>query len=82
MKSKSAPFLLSTGRNIRRWRVLKEIKQESLAQQIGISKAALSLIENGKTDIPLSRIHQIAEVLKISESKLIFIDPLTLIESV
>lgn len=32
----------------------KGIKQESLATELGISKAALSQIENGKTDITVT----------------------------
>lgn len=50
---------------IKRWREFKNIKQETLALELSISKAALSHIENGKTDITITRIEQIANIIKI-----------------
>lgn len=71
----STVFLSVVGSNIRKWRLMKEIKQETLASEIGVSKATLSLIENGKADPSLSRIHRIAAVLEVPEEKLLFSDP-------
>ena len=59
------------GHNIKRWREFKEIKQELLAKRLKITSAALSQLENGKTDITVSRIEQIAEVLEIDFSLLL-----------
>jgi transcriptional regulator with XRE-family HTH domain len=42
------------------------MKQETLAGLIGISSTALSHIENGKTDISVTRIEQIANSLGLS----------------
>ena len=72
-------YQLIIGRNIRKWRELKGIKQEQLANQLGITKGALSNIENDKTDLSLHRIEQIANLLGIDTMKL-FVDPLDLIQ--
>lgn len=66
------------GQNIRKWRELKGIKQELLAFKLGITKGALSNIENNKTDITLRRIEDIANCLELEIMKL-FCDPLDLI---
>lgn len=72
------PYTLSIGINIRKWRELKGMKQEQLASQMGITKAALSNIENNKTDISLHRIEEIARCLEIDAMRL-FVNPLDLI---
>lgn len=59
------------GHNIKKWRELKEIKQELLAKKLKITSAALSNIENGKIDITIRRIEQIAEELQIDFSFLL-----------
>ena len=56
LEKNNPAYLLKIGINIRKWRELKGIKQEQLANQLGITKAALSNIENDKTDISLHRI--------------------------
>lgn len=72
------PYLLNIGINIRKWRELKGIKQEQLATKLGITKAALSNIENNKTDISLHRLEDIAMCLEIETMKL-FVNPIDLI---
>ncbi len=71
-------YSIMIGTNIRKWRELKGIKQELLAEQIGITKGALSNIENNKVDISLHRLEDIARCLEIDAMKL-FINPLDLI---
>ncbi len=71
-------YSLYIGTNIRKWRELKGIKQDRLATQLGITKAALSNIENNKTDISLHRIEQIANCLDLEVMKL-FANPLDLL---
>jgi transcriptional regulator with XRE-family HTH domain len=56
---------IDVGNNIRKWRLTKNHKQSLLAQKLGISRAALSNIENGKTDITLSRLCEIANLLNV-----------------
>ena len=77
-KQHKLAYQLLIGQNIRKWRELKGIKQESLALDIGITKAALSNIENNKTDINLHRIEDIANSLNLETMKL-FCDPLDLL---
>ena len=71
-------YKLIIGQNIRKWRELKGIKQDFLAFKLGITKGALSNIENNKTDITLHRIENIATCLGLDTMKL-FCDPLSLI---
>ncbi|MCU0321340.1 MAG: helix-turn-helix domain-containing protein [Chitinophagaceae bacterium] len=52
------------GKNIQRHREALEIKQETLANILGITASALSQIENGKSDITVTRIEQIADALQ------------------
>ena len=71
---------VSIGYNIRKWRELKGIKQSQLARQLGITCAALSNIENDKTNLTLQRITQIAVCLELDVVKL-FSNPLDLLSS-
>lgn len=77
-KKSNPPYTLNIGNNIRKWRELKGVKQEFLARQIGITKSALSNIENNKTDVSLHRIEDIARCLELDAMKL-FINPMDLI---
>jgi DNA-binding XRE family transcriptional regulator len=71
--------LLEVGNNIRKWRMLKGIKQELMAEELEISKVSVSKIETGKTDIPLNRLFQIASVLGI-KIQLLFSDPYIILQ--
>jgi len=51
--------------NIRRTRVLKELTQENVANDLGISLTAYGRIEQGKTDISYSRLCQIADYFQV-----------------
>jgi transcriptional regulator with XRE-family HTH domain len=73
--------LIEVGSNIRKWRDLKGMKQESLAEELDISPVAISKIETGKTNIPLKRLFAIASVLKI-DVQLLFIDPSNIIQQI
>jgi transcriptional regulator with XRE-family HTH domain len=53
------------GFNIKAWREVKGVKQEWLATKIGLGKSSLSQIENGITEITVSRLSEIADVLGI-----------------
>lgn len=57
---------LKIGENIKKWRVFKNCKQQTLANHLNLSKAAISNIENDKSDICLSRMEAIANYLGIS----------------
>lgn len=49
------------GANIKNIREGLGIKAESIAQDIGVSKATFSLIENGKIEISIDRLNLIAQ---------------------
>lgn len=51
------------GERIRQLRQQKGFSQENMADQLNISTTAYGDIERGKTDVTLSRLHQIASVL-------------------
>jgi len=54
------------GLRIRLARTRRGIKQAELADLIGVSRNAMSLIEKGTSDPAFSRVQRIAEVLKTS----------------
>jgi len=73
--------LLEVGSNIRKWRNLKGMKQESLAEELDISSVAVSKIETGKTNIPVKRLFAIAAALNIN-IQLLFTDPDNIIQQI
>ena len=56
---------VQVGKQIRRIRQGKELSQENVAEELGITKGAFSKIENGTTNVPLARLLQIAKVLEV-----------------
>ncbi|MNK04711.1 anaerobic benzoate catabolism transcriptional regulator [compost metagenome] len=59
------------GANIKQLRLGKAKGQTEVANALKISVAALSKIENGQTDINLSRLAQIAKYFEVSISSMI-----------
>gem|GEM_PF-944061 len=59
------------GHNIKKWRMFKGMKQETLASLLGVSKSTVSQTENGKIDITVSRIEEIANHLNINPMQLL-----------
>ncbi len=80
MKNKCNPTSSDVGNNIRKWRLIKGHNQKLFSDQLDISIPALCKIETGKTDMNLSRLCGIAEVLEIDIRQL-FSDPVTLIKN-
>ncbi len=66
-----AEYRLRIGRHIRLWRDLKGIKQQELANTIGITSAALSQIENDLAEITLHRMEDIADALGVKPEQLL-----------
>ena len=62
---------LSVGKSIRNLRELNGWSQEIIAKRLNISIPAFSKIENGVTDVNLSRLAQIAHVFEINVANLI-----------
>lgn len=73
------PSAVEVGNNIRKLRVMKNYKQSDLAMKIDMCPEALSKIENGKTDISLSRLCSIADALNV-DIKILFSDPAHLVK--
>ncbi|HEV8081024.1 MAG TPA: helix-turn-helix transcriptional regulator [Chitinophagaceae bacterium] len=69
-----SPSSVEIGNTIRKLRILKDYKQQEFAALIEICPEALSKIENGKTDISLSRLCSIADALSV-DIKILFSDP-------
>jgi transcriptional regulator with XRE-family HTH domain len=59
------------GLNIRRTRESLGMKQETLAKFLGISKPAVSQLENGLTDFSIKRIEKIADFFDVDVFKLL-----------
>lgn len=59
------------GNRIRKERLLKGYSQEWLAAQLNVSQNLISDIENGKVDIRLGKLEEIARVLEINPWQLI-----------
>ena len=63
------------GQRIRNWRRLQDIKQQVLAERIGVNKSTLSKLENGAIEINLTTVQRIATALNMSPETLLCKDP-------
>ncbi len=64
--------LTTIGQNIKKYRELKLIKQESLAKHLGITKGRMSQIENGLcAELTLIRLQKVAEYLNVHITNLL-----------
>ena len=59
------------GKNIKKFRISKDMKQEDLAKKIGISPSYLSHIENGNRGLSLDIIIDISKALELSVSDIL-----------
>ena len=59
------------GRNIRDARSSRKMTQQQLADQAGLDRTYISLVEHGKQNITISAIVNIAEALDIPVNQLI-----------
>lgn len=62
---------------IRLLRLQRGYSQENMAYELGLSTTAYGDIERGKTDLTLSRLNQVAQVLHVSATDLLTGDGLT-----
>lgn len=70
-KHPNKEYKTKVGENILYWRKLKGLKQEDLAERIGISTSALSNIENGVSKPDIERLEDIADALEIEVTQLL-----------
>ena len=55
------------GKRIKNARKKKNITQQTLSEKLGVSTTYISKVENGKTQINISRVFEVAELLDVSE---------------
>ena len=71
----SNQHLIQVGARIKELRTQQNLPQSKFAELLGYnSKASISRIENGMTDLPLSKINEMAEVLHCTPEYLMFGD--------
>jgi len=58
-------------KKIKAMRILKDWSQEETASRLGIAVSSYAKIERGETDINLSRLAQIAEVMEVDLAQLL-----------
>ena len=56
---------MNLGTKIRKIREIKNYSQTYMASQLGITQAAYSALENGKTEIDEVKLNSISEILKV-----------------
>jgi transcriptional regulator with XRE-family HTH domain len=66
-----AAFLRVVGRRVRIHRLTRELTQQQLSDAAGISRSFISLIENGRGDVSVLRLHRIAGVLDVPLTELL-----------
>lgn len=59
------PIYKEIGKRVREWRKAKQMKQEVLAKELGISRGSLANIETGKQSILVHHIYNFARALKV-----------------
>lgn len=59
------------GQKIKKLRELKNLTQDYMANQLGLTQSAYSKMENGEVDIPYSRIEDIAKIFTIKPEDII-----------
>ena len=67
------------GQNIKKFRELKNITREYIAEELGMTVGGYSKIERNETDIKFSKIKKIAEILEVEISQIINLDVIQLL---
>jgi transcriptional regulator with XRE-family HTH domain len=65
------PTMVKIGDNVRRYRYLKTMTQEQLAEKAGLSAAAIVRLEQNKTEPHVSTIRKLADALEIEPAALL-----------
>jgi transcriptional regulator with XRE-family HTH domain len=63
------------GKQVRKVREMLSISQQYVAEQLGISQAAYSNIENGKTYVSMDKLFRIATALDVKAEAILKFDP-------
>jgi transcriptional regulator with XRE-family HTH domain len=70
-----ATFTLWIANNIKKFRELKNMTREEMASNLDMSVSNYSKIEREETDLTISRIQKIADVLNVRLSQILNFDP-------
>ena len=65
------PFLQKFAKNLKRIREEKHIKQDDFLATSGISRSMIAMVETARTDITLSKLMIIADVLQVEPKDLL-----------
>lgn len=68
-------MITDTHKNIKKIRELKNLTRDFVAAELEMSTSGYGKIERGEIDLTISRVIQIAEVLSVSVSDILFFDP-------
>ena len=66
--------MITVGNKIRKIREIKNLKQDYMAEQLGISVTAYGNIERGDTDVSMERLEQISKILDLSVQDILSFD--------
>lgn len=69
-------YLINISKRIKYYLDLRQMKAKSLADAIGVTANAISLIVNGKTTPSIDSLHQIAIALNVEDWQLLTDEPL------
>ncbi|WP_428068195.1 helix-turn-helix domain-containing protein [Chryseobacterium gambrini] len=65
---------LNIGDNIKKFRELKGLTREQMADYLELSVSAYGNIERNKTDLTISRVQQIAQILEVEIAQILNFD--------
>lgn len=71
MDSGANKYLVQFGDNLRKQRVLQSLSQKQLGFETGLSREFINRIENGKVNVSLINVVEIAKVLNIDPKDLL-----------
>lgn len=66
--------MINVGEKIKHLRELKGVSRKTLAFELGLSLSGYSKLERGETDLPLSKLYKISEVLEVDVAKILDFD--------
>ncbi len=69
--SESEKMQMTLGQKIRLMRELRGLKQETVATELDMTQSGYGKIERDETDVPFSRLTEIAKVLKVNVSDIL-----------
>jgi len=73
---------VTIGRNIARYRKMKEMKASDLAERIGMKEATYTKYERGESNITIDFVKKVAQVLEVDPIALMTISPSHLLKNI